>query len=273
MELYRHPKESRRVTDANLRIRLDSLNPGQFFACCGLFELLSVEEPGLLCCFALDPHRPRIAHFCIHTASGSASLGRVLWQLRHATAAFPNENLELSIRPAVIAFGDRRLDIDWWLDEFLKDIKSIKCWAGQVTTRRLFADLLPQLDVESTCEDLFDRPASTNSLFGVDPRSAWNTLDLGFSPNEHNVPSTVFPAVEVLAAFGLQYFRPDSRNRSKVRYSLWNEPLPASIARLAFLAPWDGLQCTNLVFEICKRGQSYKYFSFAKRAEKEGTNQ
>ena len=261
------------MTDDHLRIRLDPLNPGQFFACCGLFELLSMEEPGLLSSFALNQQKPRIAHFCIHAASGSERLGRVLEQLRHATASFPNEDIELSIRPAVIAFGDRRLDIDWWLDEFLKDTTNIKCWAGQVTTRRVFADLLPQLDVESTCEDLFERPAPTNSLFGVDPRSAWNTLDLGFSPNEHSVSSTVFPAVEVLAALGLQYFRPDSRNRSKVTYSLWDEPLPASIARLAFLTPWDGMQCTNLVFEICKRGQSYKYFSFARRAEKEGTNQ
>ena len=261
------------MTDANLRVRLDPLNPGQFFACCGLFELLSMEEPGLLSCFALDPQKPRKAYFCIHSASGPERLGRVLGQLRHATATFPNENVELPIRPAVIAFGKRRLDIDWWLDEFLKDTTNIKCWAGNVKTRGLLADLLPRLDVGSTCDDLFERPASTNKLFGVDPRSAWNTLDLGFSPDAHEVLSTVFPAVEVLAAVGLQYFRPDSRNRAKVPYSLWNEPLPASIARLAFLAPWDGLQCTNLLFEICKRGQSYKYFSFARRAEKEGTNQ
>lgn len=261
------------MTDANLRVRLDPLNPGQFFACCGLFELLSMEEPGLLSCFALDPQKPRMAHFCIHIASGSEKLGRVLGQLRHATATFPNEDVQPPIKPAVIAFGERRLDIDWWLDEFLKDTTNIKCWAGQVTTRGLFAELLRKVDVESTCEDLFERPVSINSLLGVDPRSAWNTLDLGFSPNEHKVPSTVFPAVEVLAALGLQYFRPDSRNRSKVLYSLWKEPLPASIARLAFIAPWDGLQCINLVFEICKRGQSYKYFSFARRAEKEGTNQ
>jgi CRISPR-associated protein Csx14 len=262
----------RRVPENNLQIRLDPLNPGQFFACCGLFELLSMEAPGLLSCFALEPNRPRVARFCVQAAQGPEQLGIVLGRLRDATVAFPNEEIEPSVRPAVIAYDKREVTIDWWLDEFREKTTSIKCWAGQVTTRRLFQELRPLLDIESACEDLFERPALTSSLFGVDPRSAWNTLDLGFSPNEHKVASTIFPAVEVLAAIGLQYFRPDSSKRSAVRYSLWKDPLPASIARLAFCAPWDGMAVDDLVFEICKRGQSYKYFSFAKSADKERTN-
>jgi CRISPR-associated protein Csx14 len=268
------------VPDNNLQIRLDPLNPGQFFACCGLFELLSMEEPGLLSSFVLDPHRPRVASFLLQTARGSGGLGLVLRRLRDATITFPDEGLvagrkpiEPPIRPAVISYDKRELTVDWWLDEFREKTTNIKCWAGQVTTRRLFEELGPLLDIESTCEDLFERPALTSSLFGVDPRSAWNTLDLGFSPNEHKVASTIFPAVEVLAAVGLQYFRPDSSRRSEVRYSFWKDPLPASIARLAFCARWDGMAVDDLVFEICKRGQSYKYFSFARSAEKERTNQ
>ena len=269
-----------RVPDNSLQISLDPLNPGQFFACCGLFELLSIEEPGLLSCFVLEPKRPRQASFCVRTARGPEQLVMVLRRLRDATVAFPDEGLvagrkpiEPPVRPAVIAYDKNELIIDWWLDEFREKTTSIKCWAGQVTTRRLFDELRPLLDIESTCEDLFERSALTSSLFGVDPRSAWNTLDLGFSPNEHKVASTIFPAVEVLAAIGLQYFRPDSSRRSAVRYSLWQDPLPASIARLAFCAPWDGMAVADLVFEICKRGQSYKYFSFARSAEEESTNQ
>lgn len=260
------------MTDV-LRLRLDPLNPGQFFACCGLFELLSLDEPGLLSCFTVDARKPRSADFVIYSAAGPGALASVLRRLRDATPAFPNDIPEAAVRPAVIPYGVRALDIDWWLDEFLENTTNIKCWAGQVTTRRLFGELLALLDMESRCEDLFDRPASTSSLFGVDPRSAWNTLDLGFSPNEHGVPSTVFPAVEVLAAIGLQFFRPDSKIRSSIRYSLWTDPLPANIARLAFSAPWDGMPSVNLVFEICKRGQSYKYFSFARNANKESANQ
>jgi len=261
------------VPDTALRVRLDPLNPGQFFACCGLFELLGMEESGLLSRFVMESRQPRVATFSLETARGSGALGIVLRRLRNAVVRFPNEKKEPPVRPAVIDFGDSELILDWWLDEFLDRTTSIKCWAGQVTTQRLFGELLPLLDVESTCDDLFAKSALTASLFGVDPRSAWNTLDLGYSPNEHKVSSTVFPAVEVLAAIGLQYFRPDSRKRAAVRYSLWKENLPASVARLAFCAPWVGLPVDDLEFEICKRGQSYKYFSFARRAEKESTNQ
>ncbi len=261
------------MPEEDLQIRLDPLNPGQFFACCGLFELLGMEEPGLLGCFVLDPKRPRVANFRVQSARDSEQLGLVLRRLREAGVAFPNEEIEPPVRPTVISYEKSELTIDWWLDEFREKTTSIKCWAGQVTTRRLFEELRPLLDIESTCEDLFERSAFTSSLFGVDPRSAWNTLDLGFSPNEHKVASTIFPAVEVLAAIGLQYFRPDSRDRSAVRYSLWKDPLPASVARLAFCAPWDGMAVENFVFEICKRGQSYKYFSFAKSVEKESSNQ
>jgi CRISPR-associated protein Csx14 len=256
------------VPDDLLSVRLDPLNPGQFFACCGLFELVSMEEPGLLAAFAIDPLRPRLAVFCIESANGSQALRTVLSTLRGASVVFHPSQKE-PVRPATIGFGGTSLHLDWWLDEFREETTNLKCWAGQVTTRGLFTELLPLLDAEATPDDLFLRSAATNSLFGVDPRSAWNTLDLGFSPNEHGVASTVFPIVEILAAIGLQYFRPDSASRSAVPYSLWRERLPASVARLAFRAPWEGLKRLNLQFEICKRGQSYKYFSFGKNIDSE----
>jgi len=260
------------VLNGSLQIHLDPLNPGQFFACCGLFELMSQGNPGLLSQFIFDPRSPRIAKFQIDATHGPNELSAVLRGLRSATSKFLNHELE-AVRPAQLTFGTQEVTLDWWLDEFRDKTVNIKCWAGQVTTRRLFDELLPLVDADATCDDLFNRSALTSSLFGVDPRSAWNTLDLGYSPNEHKVASTVFPAVEILAAIGLQFFRPDSSRRSEVRYSLWKEPLPASIARLAFIEPWSGLPVESLAFEICKRGQSYKYFSFAKSTEKESTNQ
>jgi CRISPR-associated protein Csb3 len=253
------------VPEDGISVRLDPLNPGQFFACCGLFELLSLEKSNLLAHFALDRKMPRVASFRIPAESHPTILGTLLQRLRNAPVTFPDENCNPPVRPALIAYqGAATLELDWWLDEFRDETTNLKCWAGQVTTRRLFTELLPLLDSQSTYYDLFERSAHTTSLFGVDPRSAWNTLDLGFSPNEHGIPSTVFPAVEILAAIGLQYFRPGSANRSEVRYSLWAEPLPASVARLAFSSPWDGLARADMSFEICKRGQSYKFFSFAR---------
>jgi hypothetical protein len=257
------------VPEKGLQIQLDPFNPGQFFACCGLFELMSIDEPGLLSRFVLEPRMPRKATFCVDTVRGAETLTSRLEWLRTAQVTFPDEGLDASIRTAVVHYGDFSMEIDWWLDEFRAKTTNIKCWAGQVTTQRLFSELFPLVDVASGGGELFERHALSKSKFGIDPRSAWNTLDLGFSPDAQGVAGTIFPAVEVLGVFGLQFFRPGSANRSAVRYSLWKDALPASVARVAFVSPWDGMQRTDLVFEICKRGQSYKYFSFAKNFEKE----
>lgn len=252
---------------SNLQIRLDQLNPGHFFACCGLFDLLSFDKPDLLAWFAVDPLQPRVAEFTIEGAS-SADLNRKLDQLMHSEPDFPSEIVEeASIRPAVIPLDGAPLILDWWLDEFLDKTTNLKCWAGQVTTRKLFMDLLPLLDAKSSGEDLFERACMTKAKFGVDPRSAWNALDFGFSPNEHARDSATFPAVEILAAIGLQGFRPDAGSREQVSYALWQAPLATSVARQAFRAPWDGLPHTAYQFSIAKRGQSYKYFTFANHTE------
>jgi CRISPR-associated protein Csx14 len=255
---------------SDLRISLDPLNPGQFFACCGLFELIHLEERGALARFDVDASRPRTAEFLVET---SLDLKTMLGRLRTAKAEFPDGKIEAAIRPAAIPYNGCALTLDWWLDEFREKAVNLKCWAGQVTTGNLFSELLPLLGEEGSGLDLFTRPAMTKAKFGVDPRSAWNTLDFGFSPNEQGKDAATFPAVEILAAIGLQDFRPKVERRKGIFYSLWQNPLPAPVARLAFRSPWPGLSYRGFSFEIAKRGQSYKYFTFAKETEKESQNQ
>jgi CRISPR-associated protein Csx14 len=194
-------------------------------------------------------------------------LKTVLASLRAATTEFPDKDVELSIRPARLLYNGCRIELDWWLDPFRGKPVNLKCWAGQVTTANLFSELLPMVDENSQGTELFNRPNMTKAKFGVDPRSAWNALDFGFSPNEHGSDAATFPAVEVLAAIGLQGFRPKAESREGVSYALWQEQLPAAIARMAFRAPWSGLGCREFEFSIAKRGQSYKYFTFAKEKQ------
>jgi CRISPR-associated protein Csx14 len=259
-------------TDA-LRVRLDPTNPGQFFACCGLLELISHMRPDAVAHFETDPRAPRAAWFTATGNGADAALTPVLTRLREATLTFPQtKGVEPSVNPAWMEVGGQRLVLDWWLNEFYTKNSNLKCWAGQVTTRNLLEELIAKLDAPWDGESLFERARMTKAKFGLDPRSAWNALDFGFSPNEHGTDAATFPEVEVLAAVGLQYFRPDSSNRGNVRYALWRKPLPCSIARLAFRSPWSGLPAESYRFEIRKRGQSYKYFTFAVRVP-EGTQQ
>lgn len=252
-----------------LGIRMDPLNPGHFFACCGVFELIGMEQPAALAWFVVDPHRPRLAECVIETPGTSPNLSPVLRRLKTAKPAFPDTGIEPAIRPAEIPYNNTVLVLDWWLNKFRDDTENLKCWAGQVTTKNLFSELLPLLEDESLASDLFERPRMTKAKFGVDPRSAWNALDFGFSPNEHGRDSATFPAVEIMAAIGLQGFRPNADRRDGVRYCLWRTPLPPSVARLAFRAPWDGLPRCEREFSIAKRGQSYKYFTFAVDTDRE----
>jgi CRISPR-associated protein Csb3 len=130
----------------------------------------------------------------------------------------------------------------------------------------LIEELQGWLNAEGT-EGLFVRSRMMKSKFGIDPRSAWNALGVGFSPNEHGQDSATFPAVEFLGAIGLQGFRPDVVKRDSVSYFLWNEKLPRLVARRAARNAWKGLKHAEYRFEIAKRGQSYKFFNFGKPKE------
>jgi CRISPR-associated protein Csx14 len=249
---------------SELRVCMDPLNPGQFFGCCGLFELIDLNEPGVLASFRLDAGRPRVAEFVVEC---SLHLQELLAPLKSAQPEFDETVPEASIRPATIPYGGRQIVLDWWLNEFRDKAVNLKCWAGQVTTRNLFCDLLPLIDAGASGEDIFERAHMSKAKFGLDPRSAWSALNFGFSPNEHGDDAATFPTVEILAAVGLQGFRPDADKREGVSYGVWQAPLPVAVARQAFRTPWPGLLHRRFAFSIAKRGQSYKYFTFGKESK------
>jgi CRISPR-associated protein Csx14 len=255
------PKERTAVSE--IRIPLDPLNPGQFFACCGLFELLSSSP---------DQNSPLLAHFEVHAKVArraefiikhvEADLHAELIHLKQA-AMIASGEVEPSIAPLELRTPHRNVKLDWWLDKFHDATTDLKCWAGQVKSKILLGELLSLLPTDVSPNQLFSTPAMSKSKFGIDPRSAWNALDFGFSPNEHNKDAATYPAVEVLGCLGLQAFRPRPRKRT-VDYYLWHEDLSASVASLAAFYPWSGLSCTPYQFEISKRGQSYKFFAFSR---------
>jgi CRISPR-associated protein Csx14 len=261
-----------------LRVPLDPMNPGQFFACCGLFDLLAHGDGDVLARFEADEAMPRRATFVVHGMNGE--LATVLKRLKDAKAiAVGPESLEqwnlwtgpngsdraapeASILPVQLQVGGRLLLLDWWLNEFWDGTTNLKCWAGQVKSGTLISELLGIIEPDTQPKDLFTAKTMSKSKFGIDPRSAWNALDFGFSPNEHNKDAATYPIVEVLGALGLQSFRP-SLSRRRSTYHLWLTDLPLIVARLAAFAPWSGLPSFGYQFSIDKRGQSYKFFSFA----------
>jgi CRISPR-associated protein Csx14 len=240
---------------AEHRLKLDPRNPGQFFACCGLFELSELAAPGGEAWFADEG-----AEFVISTE-----------------APLPPQNLRLEaptdggskpdpLEPLVLDVGGRQIPVNWWLNHTLTDKSRLKTWGGQQTPRRVLDELLRLLDFSSPYEKLFEFRAYTKSRFGVDARSAWEALDAGYSPNDVGEAATTFPWVEVLAVAGLQGFRPAGEGRFRC-YTTWLSKLTLTTARAACAAPWPGLPSRSFRFEIATRGQGYKTFLFAEGAD------
>jgi CRISPR-associated protein Csx14 len=236
---------------AEYRIPLDPRNPGQFFACCGLFELAELAAPG--------------------TETEFQDAGSVF--VLRTEASLPPEGLALmprvsdpddeALEPLGITFGNQKLELDWWLNETHTSKTSLKTWGGQQTPRHVLGELLRLLDHSVGCDSLFGHKRYTKSRFGVDPRSAWEALDAGYSPNDIGQEAVTFPWVEVLAVLGLQGFRPSATDRTHYRYSAWGSGLPLAVARAACAAPWPGLRASSFQFSISVRGQGYKTFLFA----------
>ncbi len=249
-----------------LRIPLDPLNPGQFFACCGLFDLFARGVAMVRGHFTCDEATPRRAYFIL-TSPERIDLAGLLGSVRSGSyELLPHD--QKAIQPIAVNMNGQRLVLDWWLDTFQEDTTPLKCWAGQVTTGKLFADLPGLIDAATDADTLFYCPALTRSKFGIDPRSAWNALDFGFSPDKHNRDSATYPIVELLGAIGLQGFRPDTSDRRSLVYRLWSIPLQLPAARLAAFSGWPGLPSFRYQFSIAKRGQSYKFFTFAEFEER-----
>jgi len=239
------------------RIPLDPHNPGLFFACCGLFEVAELLLPGGQAWFedhgrtfrlqtgaALPPNSPGLAD-----PSPDAS-----------------NRYEKTIEPLTVRFDDRPIRLNWWLNETETGKSDLKTWGGQQTARRVLSEILDLLEPADRVEDLFTQAKYTTTRFGVDGRSAWEPIDLGYSPNDiTRKEALTYPWVEFLAVVGLEGFRPGGRRRSRT-YATWPCPLPLAPARAACSSPWSGLGERRFRFEVMSRGQGYKTFAFAKES-------
>jgi CRISPR-associated protein Csx14 len=79
----------------------------------------------------------------------------------------------------------------------------------------------------------FDVLTPVAGTFNFDPRRAWTAIDAGYSPDQQGHLMIASPAVEILAAWGLEHTRPNEFELRRVRYAVWRERLPLLLARPA----------------------------------------
>lgn len=206
-----------------IRLDVDLANPGQFFGCCGVFELAQRLWPGATAHF-------EGSHFLVSDGD--------LKQLIEVTVQAPIEVLE-SVNQTSSALRLAEpfdLWLDWWKVE-----RGLKTWAGRMSVDRIATSL--QRDLPNTLGNgFFD---DGHVVVGADGKkvepyyfdgrrgAAALPLDIGFSSDALSLETVAYSATEFLTLIGLQRFRPVAWKRRVYRYRAWREPLPVMPAALA----------------------------------------
>lgn len=263
-------------------INVDLFNPGQFFACCGLFELADRlwPEAGVLGVF-------KSTHFEIWVDSADGSLDRVIDVFVKADVKQfdPDDNAT-----SPICLGEPfNLRLDWWQkvegpNKSRIDLgggEQLKTWAGKQFGPLIFRlmkhacggiDLSNLLDDPKAVYDIKGDKAKkkTSSPFYFDARRKGTSLDIGFSPDVQDMSVMAYPAVESLALIGLQRFRPavDEKGQSRVfAYTAWAEPLPLIVAMAAVSGMMPVRSCG--AFRFTKPSRGGEYLTMFSRATRE----
>jgi CRISPR-associated protein Csx14 len=253
----------------NIRINVDPANPGQFFACCGLLELADRLWPAAEVmatfsndAFHLQSNDPGISvKGIVADLLDAPRVADAPWRTINGADRKPVKDVK-KITPVHVG-GKINLRLSWWLDELEGRLSALKTWSAHKTSTGLLTDLSAAVDRKALSEHtLLQLSTGMTARFGFDPRSSWNTLDTGFSPNDQNLPVQTFAATELLAAIGIQTFRPSVSGDSFV-YACWKHALPAPIARAVASGVVDIQTLTVYRFQIRSRGK-FKFFTQSK---------
>ena len=273
-----HPKP-------NITVNVDVTNPGQFFACCGLLELADRLWPGAEVMGGFISPRFQRSQFNIwskHSLDTQTIVTCLCRSQRNAVEPLQAIKKDGKVVKDVSKIKPIQLTIErddgavnepvsmrlnWWLDELTGQQQDhFKLWSAHVSSQSLIADMANAIHPEKiNDETVFEYSCPMTGRIGLDARSSWNTLDEGFSPNNQGLKVESFPAAELLAAIGLQYFIP--LEGDGFAYVCWNRPLPTVVARAA-VAGCVGLSGASWYrFQVAARGR-FKYFTKASPYER-----
>jgi CRISPR-associated protein Csb3 len=110
------------------------------------------------------------------------------------------------VAPIVLAADEfsAPMKIDWWKN---RSLRAFKMWSGQQSslgTSRLLHAALAKMPAGASP---LDYAVPLTGRFGFDPAAGRTAMDIGFSPDRIGVPVFTFPAVELLAVVGLQFWQ------------------------------------------------------------------
>jgi hypothetical protein len=250
-----------------IRVAVDPTNPGQFFACCGLLELADRLWPGAEGWFAEREFRVACGGD-IHTLLAILVMDPPEQVLTLENGLVVGELLA-PLRFSFDGGATTAITLDAWTTiRLVKGTPTIdrnppwNFWSGQQTSHGIWCGLraelagqLKRLNLDE-CRELFSKRVFQKGRFGFDPGPAWNALDVGFSLNEHSIEVESSAAVELLAAVGLQRFRPIvSQDRESFKDWTWAAPLAPAAAAAAMCGAIATQSAVRFRGSVVSRGQ------------------
>lgn len=243
---------------STVSIPIDPCNPAEFFACCGLLEAATRNGGETEAWFSANQF-----NLCSNAACAPLDILAAVtaWETSPQTDDTDDK------APSVVMSAPQPLRLDWWLDPTRRRSEGeaaatpFKLWAGQQSSISILKTLLADAKqcVSEGDAAPMQRRVPLSGRFGFDPTAAWVALDVGWSPNEQGVEVGTRAVVELLAAIGMQRFRPAPvpDESFMYQYTAWATPLPrlAAAAIVAGACPSPGGRTFR--FRIVKRG-SYK---------------
>lgn len=270
-------------SETHISLRVDPANPGQFFACCGLLELANLlSDEGAEACFKRDK-------FFLTSSKKLRDLINTLVETPPDALSEIENGIQVKplIAPLYLNLPGKQVSgfiLNAWMTvKINKGVVTADAnppwnfWSGNQTPLQIWTalrkELLNQLNdskEELLSESLFFERKPLSGRFGFDPGAAWNALDAGFSPNEQSMDVASSPAVELLAAIGLQRFRPQlSKDRNSFIYALWETPLPPNVAFAAASGSMPTVSNSFFQGQVVSRG-SYAALSYSIKINNRG---
>jgi hypothetical protein len=266
--------------EPTITINVDVTNPGQFFACCGLLELADRLWPGAEVSGKFDPPRFDRSRFSIFSKCSLCSfkthdIVEALLACKRSSVNPYRPIMGSNGKPVADAKKTKPVQLDglialrlsWWLDEPAGRQTAFKMWGAHQTSEGLIGDMAQAICTDKMTDDtVFQSRAGMTGRIGLDTRSSWNTLDEGFSPNDQTLPVDTYPATELLAAIGLETFRPAAVDDGYI-YACWSNPLPVIVARVVASGSVNIQGISRYRFEIGARGK-FKLLTKASQIER-----
>lgn len=242
------------------RINVSPTNPGQFFACCGLFELAHRRwreseawfENGQFCVKCRDGLDVILKSLieCPLTNTMSAKEWLDFNRISAMTTAARKQEdgaeerlkeLAKRVREAPIVLKDPiDITLDWFIDEYAGGSR-FKTWAGQQSVLNIATAMKGALKGTDWCNEdclaFSSRECGLPFNFDSDLGGQGGGIDVGFSFDAlagstlTRIELKANPALELLAFIGLQRFRPfEIKGENRFIYTAWNRPLPIAVA-------------------------------------------